>query len=91
MTETARIGARDFNGRFVWFSVTSSKHWKSRNINDGSLYYHAGNWVLMANSLYIDERPEGEFIEPETALAWFIRNCYEPPDEISELADERRI
>ena len=85
------IAARDSDGQLFWFYAGCSLNWDASFLNDGPLFYKDGIWVLMPGPIEALTEPEGILVEPETALSWFIRNQYEPPVELSDLANERQI
>lgn len=85
------IAARDSDGKLRWFNQECSTSWGPRHGEDGPLFVKDGIWILMPGLFESFKTTEGKIVEAEVALAWFIRNDYEPPEQIAEFAAERRL
>ena len=90
MSRAQMITYRDSNGEVVWFFADCAKCWKPDFIDDSTLYFNNGDWVLDDEPLNLLAKNMGKLVGVEEALRWFVRNERELPQEIAEFANERK-
>lgn len=90
MEDRQAVAARDADGTTWWFRVADAKCWPSTTAGGGELFLVAGRWVLL-QALAAGFGIPADIIDDEAALLWLTTNGHEPPNELLEISDRRRL
>jgi hypothetical protein len=86
--ETVAILMAD--GSLAWFSISEAQRWIGTASGSGELFRVAGRWALLGELDAFSGLP-AEIIDDARALEWLTLNGFEPPAELANLAERRRL
>lgn len=90
VAQRVTVAARLADGEVAWFRIAGAKHWSATTLLGGELFRVADHWLLLEPTSAILGEP-AILIDDEAALAWLLANGYEPPSELSAVAERRLL
>ncbi len=91
-TQGARetVAVPNADGSLAWFSISEAQRWIGTASGSGELFRVAGRWALFDELTALAGLP-AELVDDARALEWLTLNGFEPPAELADFAERRRL